>query len=109
MSFESSFSNALGEPVSNLVGSRDVKKQNATISIVVSNKMVSDVDMLSSRVVNWVFGNCDGRLTVTVDSWWAVKVKAELLKQVGVVESFLCDFSESHVFSFSTRQSNGAL
>ena len=94
-------SKGLGEVVSRIVATRERYKVVGSKISVLSQKMVADVDVFHTSMVDRVFGALDAGFVVDHQSRRGVQRKSNLLQKLLQVDDTCCRLSRSDVFCLS--------
>ena len=89
----------LGEDICQLLFSVDVNDINIFLRYMISEKVMTNLNVLCLRVLNWVVGNLDGTLIVAVE-WHILQVNTIVLESLLHPEKLSAARSSSNVFGF---------
>jgi hypothetical protein len=70
---------------------------------MILKKMMTNLDVLCLRVLNWVMSNFDGTLVVTVE-WHILHIDAVVLEGLLHPQQLSTARTSSNILSFSSRQ-----
>ena len=81
----------------------DVNDINIFLDNMISEKVMTDLNVLCLRVLNWILGNLDGAFIVA-EEWHILHVDAIILESLLHLENFSTARSSSNVFRFSSGE-----
>ena len=93
----------LCEDIRQLLFSVDMDDINVFLHNVISEKVMTNLNMLCLRVLNWIVGNLDGTLIVTVKRH-ILQVYTIVLESLLHLEELSTARSSSNVFRFSSGE-----
>ena len=77
--------------------------RNVTLQHMITKKMMTNLNVLCLRVLNWVVSNLDGTLIVTVERH-ILHVDAVVLESLFHLQQLSTARTSNNVLSFSSRQ-----
>ena len=81
----------------------DVNDINVFLHDMISKKVMTDLNVLCLRVMNWVVGNLDGAFIIIVE-WHILQVDTIVLESLLHPEKLSAARSSSNVFRFSSGE-----
>ena len=81
----------------------DVNDINIFLHDMISEKMMTKLNVLCLRVLNWIVGNLDGAFIVAVE-WHMLQVDAIVLESLLHPQKLSAARSSSNVFRFSSGE-----
>ena len=81
----------------------DVYDINVFLHNMISEKVMTNLNVLCLRVLNWVVGNLDGAFVVAVE-WHLLQMNAIVLECLLHPQKLSAARSSSNVFRFSSRE-----